>query len=164
MQGQQAGGAVERARRGAVDITVMQRDARRVAGDPRGGGCQHLGRGVDAGEAPARLPIGESPQFQPTPGTEDQDLCRVPSPFGQQNGGHLLQVQKPRHLTNRPLGVTCDGLRVGEGGYGVSPSGSGRLLARQQAVSVLASRQAMVIGPTPPGTGVIAPATSATEA
>ncbi len=31
---------------------------------------------------------------------------------------------------------------------------------RQQAVSVLASRQAMVIGPTPPGTGVIAPATA----
>ena len=29
----------------------------------------------------------------------------------------------------------------------------------QAAVSVLSSRQAMVIGPTPPGTGVIAPAT-----
>ena len=46
----------------------------------------------------------------------------------------------------------------------VSPSGSGRPLARQQAVRVLASRQAMVIGPTPPGTGVIAPATAAAEA
>jgi hypothetical protein len=34
-------------------------------------------------------------------------------------------------------------------------------LARQQAVRVFASRQAMVIGTTPPGTGVIAPATSA---
>lgn len=33
--------------------------------------------------------------------------------------------------------------------------------ARQQAVSVLARRQAMVIGPTPPRTGVMAPATSA---
>ena len=32
---------------------------------------------------------------------------------------------------------------------------------RQQAVTVLARRQAIVIGPTPPGTGVIAPATSA---
>ena len=30
----------------------------------------------------------------------------------------------------------------------------------QAARSVLCSRQAMVIGPTPPGTGVIAPATS----
>ena len=46
----------------------------------------------------------------------------------------------------------------------VSPSGSGRPSDRQQAVTVLASRQAMVIGPTPPGTGVIAPATSARRA
>ena len=45
--------------------------------------------------------------------------------------------------------------------YAVSPSGSGNPLARQAAVSVLAKRHAMVIGPTPPGTGVIAPATSA---
>jgi hypothetical protein len=29
---------------------------------------------------------------------------------------------------------------------------------RQAAVSVFCSKQAMVIGPTPPGTGVIAPA------
>ena len=36
----------------------------------------------------------------------------------------------------------------------------GRPLIRQQAASVLASRQAIVIGPTPPGTGVIAPATA----
>jgi hypothetical protein len=36
--------------------------------------------------------------------------------------------------------------------------------ARQHAVSVLASRQAMVIGPTPPGTGVIAPATRQADA
>ncbi len=45
-------------------------------------------------------------------------------------------------------------------GYAVRPTGSGSPFARQQAVSVLASRQAMVIGPTPPGTGVIAPATA----
>src|SRR5262249_58345385 len=41
-----------------------------------------------------------------------------------------------------------------------SPVGSLRPLIAQAALSVLASRQAMVIGPTPPGTGVIAPATS----
>ena len=40
-------------------------------------------------------------------------------------------------------------------------SPSVRLLIRQQAVTVLASKQAMVIGPTPPGTGVMAPATAA---
>src|SRR5690625_539993 len=41
----------------------------------------------------------------------------------------------------------------------VRPSGSGSPLIWQQAVSVLTSRQAIVMGPTPPGTGVIAPAT-----
>ena len=48
--------------------------------------------------------------------------------------------------------------------YAVSPSGSTRPWMRQQAVTVLARRQAIVIGPTPPGTGVIAPATSAQDA
>lgn len=41
----------------------------------------------------------------------------------------------------------------------VKPTGSVTPLERQHAVNVFASRQAMVIGPTPPGTGVIAPAT-----
>lgn len=45
--------------------------------------------------------------------------------------------------------------------YAVKPSGSGRPFARQHAVIVLASKHAIVIGPTPPGTGVIAPATAA---
>ncbi len=48
--------------------------------------------------------------------------------------------------------------------YAVRPSGSAKPLARQQAVRVLASKQAIVIGPTPPGTGVIAPATAAADA
>ena len=39
------------------------------------------------------------------------------------------------------------------------PSGSSMPACWQAAVTVLASRQAMVMGPTPPGTGVIAPAT-----
>jgi hypothetical protein len=43
----------------------------------------------------------------------------------------------------------------------VRPFGSARPLARQAAVRVLARRHAMVIGPTPPGTGVMAPATRA---
>src|SRR3977135_2840488 len=37
-------------------------------------------------------------------------------------------------------------------------SGSGNPRRRQAASSVLRNRQAIVIGPTPPGTGVIAPA------
>ena len=41
------------------------------------------------------------------------------------------------------------------------PSNSVILFIRQQAVNVLAKRQAIVMGPTPPGTGVIAPATAA---
>lgn len=46
-------------------------------------------------------------------------------------------------------------------GHDRKSSPSVRLLIRQQAVTVLASKQAMVIGPTPPGTGVMAPATAA---
>src|SRR6516225_6728026 len=41
----------------------------------------------------------------------------------------------------------------------VQNSGSGRPRRRQAARNVLSNRQAIVIGPTPPGTGVIAPAT-----
>jgi hypothetical protein len=48
--------------------------------------------------------------------------------------------------------------------YSASESGSGRPCVRQYAVNVFASRHAIVIGPTPPGTGVIAPATAATSA
>ena len=46
-------------------------------------------------------------------------------------------------------------------GYEFEPhsAGGGRSERAQAALTVLASRQAMVIGPTPPGTGVIAPAT-----
>lgn len=42
----------------------------------------------------------------------------------------------------------------------VKPSGSASPFARQQAVTVFASKQAIVMGPTPPGTGVMAPATA----
>jgi hypothetical protein len=43
-------------------------------------------------------------------------------------------------------------------------SGAGRLAAAAAARTVLARRHAMVIGPTPPGTGVTAPATAAASA
>src|SRR5439155_5396442 len=43
-------------------------------------------------------------------------------------------------------------------------AGSGKPRRRQAASKVLSKRQAIVIGPTPPGTGVIAPATALTEA
>jgi hypothetical protein len=49
----------------------------------------------------------------------------------------------------------------GPGAWGGVPSyisGSVRPRRRQAAITVLRSRQAMVIGPTPPGTGVIAAA------
>src|SRR5262245_23189053 len=43
---------------------------------------------------------------------------------------------------------------------GLLKSGNGNPACMQAARTVLASRQEIVIGPTPPGTGVIAPATS----
>ena len=63
-----------------------------------------------------------------------------------------------------PKRLADDYAKQGDGGrrrscYGVRSLGGTRPLISDAVVTVLASRQAMVIGPTPPGTGVIAPAT-----
>ncbi len=42
---------------------------------------------------------------------------------------------------------------------GAHASGTGMPACRQAAVTVFCKRHAMVMGPTPPGTGVMAPAT-----
>ena len=55
--------------------------------------------------------------------------------------------------------------RYSRSSVGPWPSaGAGKPAIAQAARTVLASRQAIVIGPTPPGTGVIAPAISVTSA
>ena len=46
----------------------------------------------------------------------------------------------------------------------VSAAGGSAPTLRQHATSVLARRHAIVIGPTPPGTGVMAPATAEADA
>src|SRR6185369_14008375 len=51
-----------------------------------------------------------------------------------------------------------------QGGSDHNPSGSARPARRCAATRVLRMSMAIVIGPTPPGTGVIAPATSAASA
>ena len=79
------------------------------------------------------------------PDTATRDAMRT-------NGMTLGMEVSYARLDDQTLELTAQAVR---------PTGSGRSLARQQAVTVLARRQAMVIGPTPPGTGVIAPATSA---
>src|SRR5262249_61614158 len=56
------------------------------------------------------------------------------------------------------------GAYSGSSAGGCPNAGSGRPAIAQAARTVLASRHAMVIGPTPPGTGEIEPATSATSA
>lgn len=62
---------------------------------------------------------------------------------------------KAPHETDTTVLITKDRKRP----QAVSPVGSANPCARAVAVNVLAKRQAIVIGPTPPGTGVIAPAT-----
>ena len=71
---------------------------------------------------------------------------------------HRAQRGRRRHAPRRGLAAGHDdpGLTLRPS----APCGSGRPCARQQAVTVLARRQAIVMGPTPPGTGVIAPATA----
>lgn len=73
--------------------------------------------------------------------------------------GPLIMARGP-DLVRAASCPALDG-RGGQQVQAVSPAGSDRPFARQQAVSVFASRQAIVMGPTPPGTGVIAPATEA---
>ena len=117
------------------------------------GGRERSGGRVEGGEegrnvgVVGRLVVGEGP--------EEAEV--LPQPAVEEEAGPLA----PHRL--RPSGRRVQS-GAAPGGQGVRPSGSGRPFARQQAVSVLARRQAMVIGPTPPGTGVIAPATSAAEA
>ena len=79
------------------------------------------------------------------PDTATRDAMRT-------NGMTLGMEVSYARLDDQTLELTAQAVR---------PTGSGRSLARQQAVTVLARRQAMVIGPTPPGTGVMAPATAA---
>ena len=62
--------------------------------------------------------------------------------------------------------AACDKIRARRRSFGAvrQIAGSARPRRRQAAVNVLRNRQAMVIGPTPPGTGVMAPAMPRTAA
>ena len=77
--------------------------------------------------------------------------------------------QRPRHRRGVPLHAAGTGGAAGRGGLSAarcsawqaaSPAARSRAAGRRR--SACCSRQAMVIGPTPPGTGVIAPASAAT--
>ena len=72
VQGQQAGGGIERAVGRVVDIAVMELHAGIERPQGLAGKRQHRGRRIDAVEAPARLRLGEGLQLQATAGTQNQ--------------------------------------------------------------------------------------------
>ena len=82
----------------------------------------------------------------------------VAPPRGGQAGGELAEEGAQRLA--RQVGFVVHGLGPEEGRQAVGR----RPCWTVAAVRVLASSIAIVIGPTPPGTGVIRPATSATAA
>src|SRR5438128_909950 len=90
---------------------------------------------------------------------EDDGVVLSPFPEGRPLTDRLCV---PRELA---FGVDSGSNRLGRSSgkkqsNNHKPSGSARPARRCAATTVLRSRQAMVMGPTPPGTGVIEPATS----
>ena len=92
------------------------------------------------------------PKLQPAPrsgGRNAKQQCR-------RNAPHALSLRLPRQQAesddNTPL------VRRESGEFEAAYSGSLTPRCLQAAISVLLSSSAMVIGPTPPGTGVMAPA------
>lgn len=114
MQGQQAGRRIERSAGGAVDIAFVQLHPRGQGTEGLLGQRQHLRRGIDPAEAPARVCGGKGFQLQPAAGPQDEDMRILGRAFGQEDAGHLLQRQEAGHLPHRPLGIPRHHLGIGK--------------------------------------------------
>jgi hypothetical protein len=114
MQGQQAGSAVEGPDGCGVDISFDQRSARGERTQRRLRQCQHFSGGIDAGEPPAGVRVGEHFQFQAATGAEDQHMTVLRHGLGQQQRGHLLHGVKTGHLPDGAGGVAGYGLGIGK--------------------------------------------------
>jgi hypothetical protein len=73
MQRQQAGGGIEGAIGGDVDIALMKRNAVEMSRGGFPGQSQHGGGWVDAIEGPAGMGIGEGPELKAATGAQHQD-------------------------------------------------------------------------------------------
>ena len=114
MQGQQAGGRIERPLRRIVDIPFVQAHARRQRPKPRPRELQHLRRRVDAVEAPAGMRLGKDLQFQAAAGTEHQHPRGRWRLLGEQDRGHALHVGEAGHEARRPLRIARHRCRIGK--------------------------------------------------
>jgi hypothetical protein len=74
---------------------------------------------------------------------------------GRAGGAKSVKAARPAQARNGGA-AACEPFELWENRRVQAGTGTPRW--RQAAVTVFASRQAMVIGPTPPGTGVMAPA------
>lgn len=97
-----------------------------------------------------------------------QDVIKARPLFLPERGmGHLKPVARHRPATKRTepallLPQRLELRRLWRGSaLAHSPAGTAQPRRAQAASTVLRKRQAIVIGPTPPGTGVMNPATSA---
>src|SRR3954452_10652682 len=111
-----------------------------------------------------------------TPATMSGVACvkEIPTPDDTGDGGALLlgrvqQVDPDRAFRQLLSGIERPlegfaGIEAEYADHAAVASGAGMPFWRQVAVSVLSSRQAMVMGPTPPGPGVMDPATAAAPA
>ena len=106
-------------------------------------------------------------------GTEGAAMTRPPRPHGHRRlragrnpGTHRMRLAAAAARTPcaAPAARACSIASPPINRAAKSTAGIGSPRRRQAASSVLRRRQAMVIGPTPPGTGVMAQATSAASA
>lgn len=90
----------------------MQPDAVGVGYGGLGCEFEHVGRWVDAIEAPVGIEGGESFEFQPATGAQHQDGA-IRRFLGQQHGAHAMEAGKAWHLPWRGVAIGVGG--IGEG-------------------------------------------------
>ena len=117
MQGQQAGGCIERSLRRVVDIAVIQTRARCERPKRPFGQLEHLGRRVDAVEGPARMGLRKCLQLQPASGAKNQHFGIFRDALRKQERRHALHGAVAGHETRWSIGVASHRLRIGEWGH-----------------------------------------------
>ena len=112
VQGQNAGGSIERPLRRAVDQPGMKMcTVRRVAqGSSRK--VEHCSGRIDADERPTGMFIGEDLEFKAAARAEDEYVRVVRGTFREKKPRHALHVGIAGHQARWVVRVTGNGLRI----------------------------------------------------
>lgn len=119
VQGQQAGGAVERSFRRIVDVALMKTRAGRARSEGFPGEPQHCRGWVHAIEAPALMGFCKRLQLQAAARAEDEHVRILGRTLGQEDRGHGQHGIVAGNEAGRAFGVFRHGLRIGEHGLNV---------------------------------------------